>query len=57
MKTRILTVPMLAALLAAAACSPRMYSSKSRVADELPDGGNYTERIVPVVTKIARTPR
>ncbi|MBR6858540.1 MAG: hypothetical protein IKM89_03955 [Bacteroidales bacterium] len=53
MKSRILTVPMLAVLLAAAACSPRVYSSKSRVADELPDGGNYTERVVPVVTKIA----
>ena len=48
MKTRILT---LSVLLIAVACSPRMYSSK--VADEQPDGGSYTERVVPVVTKIA----
>lgn len=44
---------MLAALLAAVACSPRMYSSRNKVADELPDGGSYTERVVPVVTKVA----
>ena len=48
MKTRIIP---LSVLLLAVACSPRMYSSK--VADEQPDGGTYTERVVPVVTKIA----
>ena len=52
MKTRILTLPILAAMMVAAACSPKMYTSKA-VADEQPDGGNYTERVVPVVTKIA----
>ena len=52
MKTRILTLPILAAMMVAVACSPKMYTSKA-VADEQPDGGNYTERVVPVVTKIA----
>ena len=51
MKTRVLSLLTLAALTAAVSCSPRMYSRK--VADELPDGGAYTERVVPVVTKIA----
>ena len=51
MKTRVLSLLTLAALTAAVSCSPRMYSRK--VADELPDGGGYTERVVPVVTKIA----
>ena len=51
MKTRLLSLLTLAALTAAVSCSPRMYSRK--VADELPDGGGYTERVVPVVTKIA----
>ena len=48
MKTRILS---LSVLLLAVACSPKMYSGK--VADEQPDGGPYTERVVPVVTMIA----
>ena len=48
MKTRILS---LSVLLLAVACSPKVYSVK--VADEQPDGGPYTERVVPVVTKIA----
>ena len=43
----------LAAMTLAVACGPRMYSSLNTVADEQPDGGSYTERIVPVVTKIA----
>jgi hypothetical protein len=30
-----------------------MYQAQSKVADELPDGGSYTERVVPVVTKVA----
>ena len=48
MKTRILS---LSVLLLAVACSPKVYSVK--VADEQSDGGPYTERVVPVVTKIA----
>ena len=51
MKTRLLSLLTLSILVAAVSCSPRMYSRK--VADELPDGGSYTERVVPVVTKIA----
>ena len=52
MKTnRILLLTAVAAVVMS--CSPRMYSSKRAVADELPDGGSYTERVVPVVTKIA----
>ena len=51
MKTRLLSLLTLSTLVAVVSCSPRMYSRK--VADELPDGGSYTERVVPVVTKIA----
>ena len=53
MKTRLLSIPILATLVVAVACSPKMYSSRNKVADEQPDGGSYTERVVPVVTKIA----
>ena len=53
MKTRTLSLFALTAMIVAVSCSPRVYSSKNKVADELPDGGSYTERIVPVVTKIA----
>ena len=53
MKTRFLSIPALVALLAVTACSPKVYSSRNKVADEQPDGGSYTERVVPVVTKIA----
>ena len=53
MKTRLISIPILATLVVAVACSPKMYSSRNKVADELPDGGSYTERVVPVVTKIA----
>ena len=52
MKTKIITVSVLA-LLTVVACSPRNYSAKSKVADEMPDGGAYTEKVVPVVTKVA----
>ena len=53
MKTKNLSLIALSAMIVAVSCSPRMYSSKNKVADEQPDGGTYTERIVPVVTKIA----
>ena len=49
MKTRILSLSVLATLLVAAACSPKIYIHP----EEQPDGGSYTERVVPVVTKIA----
>ena len=53
MNTRKSTLFVLAAMVVAVSCSPRMYSNKNKVADEPADGGTYTERVVPVVTKIA----
>ena len=53
MKTRFVSLSLLAATLVMASCSPRNYSSRNLVPDEMPDGGNYTEKTVPVVTKIA----
>ena len=53
MNTRKSTLFVLTAMVVAVSCSPRMYSSKNKVADEPADGGSYTERVVPVVTKIA----
>ena len=52
MKTRFLPL-LLASLVAMVSCSPKYYASRNRVADEMPDGGSYTERVVPVVTQIA----
>ncbi len=53
MKTRILPILLLTATLGAVSCSPKYYANRNRVPDETPDGGSYTERVVPVVTKIA----
>ena len=53
MKTRLISLFTLASVVVATSCGPRMYSSLNSVPDEQPDGGSYTERIVPVVTKIA----
>ena len=53
MRTKTLSLFALTAMIVAVSCSPRMYSNKNKVADEQPDGGTYTERVVPVVTKIA----
>ena len=53
MKTRTLSLLLLAGLMAAVSCSPKYYANRNRVPDEMPDGGSYTERVVPVVTKIA----
>ena len=52
MKTRSLPL-LLVSLVAMVSCSPKYFANRNRVADELPDGGSYTERVVPVVTKIA----
>ena len=52
MKSRFLPL-LLVSLVAMVSCSPKYYASRNRVADELPDGGSYTERVVPVVTQIA----
>ena len=53
MKTRVLSLLLLAATLATVSCSPKYYANRNRVPDEMPDGGSYTEKVVPVVTKIA----
>ena len=53
MKTNSLTLLLLASLMATVSCSPKYYANRNRVPDEMPDGGSYTERIVPVVTQIA----
>ena len=53
MKTKFYSISILATLLVVVGCGPRMYQAKSKVADELPDGGAYTEKVVPVVTKVA----
>ena len=52
MKTRSLPL-LLVSLVAMVSCSPKYFANRNRVADELPDGGSYTERVVPVVTQIA----
>ena len=53
MKTKFYSISILATMLVVTGCGPRMYQAKSKVADELPDGGSYTEKVVPVVTKVA----
>ena len=53
MKTNLSSCLFLAILAVAVSCSPRVYSSRNSVSEELPDGGGYTERVVPVVTKVA----
>ena len=53
MKTRSLSLLLLAAAMTTFSCSPKYYASRNRVPDEMPDGGSYTEKVVPVVTKIA----
>ena len=53
MKPRSLSLLLFVGLMAAASCSPKYYANRNRVPDEMPDGGSYTERVVPVVTKIA----
>ena len=52
MKTRSLPL-LLVSLVAMVSCSPKYFANRNRVADEMPDGGSYTERVVPVVTQIA----
>ena len=53
MINRTLFFPTLAALAILASCGPKAVSTKSVVVDERPDGGAYTEKTVPVVTKVA----
>ena len=44
---------MLAALAILSSCGPKAVTSTPRIADDKPDGGAYTEKTVPVVTKVA----
>ena len=53
MINRTFIFPTLAALAILASCGPKAVSTKRAVADDQPDGGAYTEKTVPVVTKVA----
>ena len=53
MINRTLLIPTLAALAILASCGPKTVSTRRAVADDQPDGGAYTEKTVPVVTKVA----
>lgn len=53
MRNRTLLFPTLAALVILSACSPKTVNSRRGVADDQPDGGTFTEKTVPVVTKVA----
>ena len=46
-------IPIMAALAILASCGPKTVSTRLTVADEQPDGGAFTEKTVPVVTKVA----
>ena len=50
---RTLIIPTVAVLAILSSCGPKAVTTKSTVADERPDGGAYTEKTVPVVTKVA----
>ena len=47
------SIPIMAALAIIASCGPKTVSTRTAVADDQPDGGAYTEKTVPVVTKVA----
>jgi len=53
MKTRFLSISILAAVVVLSSCGPKARLGKTKVADEQPDGGSYTEKTVPVVSKVA----
>lgn len=50
---RTLIIPTVAVLAILSSCGPKAVTTKTTVADERPDGGAYTEKTVPVVTKVA----
>ncbi len=50
---RTLIIPIIAVSAILSSCGPKAVLTKSAVADERPDGGAYTEKTVPVVTKVA----
>ncbi|MBR1927024.1 MAG: hypothetical protein IJ840_04650 [Bacteroidales bacterium] len=45
--------PIMAAMAILASCGPKAVTSVRPVSDDQPDGGAYSERTVPVVTKVA----
>ena len=53
MINRSLIFPAMAVLAILSSCGPKTISSRRSVADDQPDGGAYTEKTVPVVTKVA----
>ena len=53
MRNRFLLFPTMAALVILSACSPKTVNSRRGVADDQPDGGAFTEKTFPVVTKVA----
>ena len=50
---RTLIIPTVAVLAILSSCGHKAVTTKTAVADERPDGGAYTEKTVPVVTKVA----
>ena len=50
---RTLIFPVLAALAIISSCGPKAVTSSLAVPNDKPDGGAYTEKTVPVVTKVA----
>jgi len=50
---RTLIIPAVAVLAILSSCGPKAVTTKSTVADERPDGAAFTEKTVPVVTKVA----
>ncbi len=52
MNTRLLSIPVLAAAVILSSCGPKVLPGGPKVADEQPDGGPFTEKTVPVVTKV-----
>ena len=53
MINRTYIIPIMAAMMIVSSCGPKAVSTRRTVADDQPDGGAYTEKTVPVVTKVA----
>ena len=53
MNTRLLSFPVLSVAVILSSCGPKAFPAGPGVADEQPDGGPYTEKTFPVVTKVA----
>ena len=53
MRFRLLSITVLSTAVILSSCGPKALPGVSKVADEQPDGGSFTEKTVPVVTKVA----